>query len=112
MVSALLVGLVLAVLHVSFAIHVRHVLQASAWEGARVASYADASLAEGVQMARLLIEEGVGFRYSQSVSARGRVVAGRPGVEVVVQAPWPRIAWWSGPGEFTVTAAVPRELPG
>ena len=112
MVSALLIALVLAVLQLSFAVHVRHVLQASAWEGARYASYANTTLSDGVGLTRVLITEGVGAGYAKDVSAQSVGVAGRPGVEVRVLAPLPQLGMWSVSGQLRVRAAVPYELPG
>lgn len=112
MVGALLVALTLGVIHLSFAIHVRHVLHASAWEGARHASYFGGTVASGVNLTETLIAQALGPRYDVTVRGRPLMVAGQPGVEVRVNAPLPALGLWSIGGEFDVSAAVPREIPG
>jgi len=112
MVSGLLVALVLAVIHATLVVHVRHTLQASAWEGARLASYYDTSLSDGIELTRRLIIDGVGSGYAQSVDVRRARVAGQPGVVVTVSAPFPAVGLWSLGGELRVEAAAALERPG
>lgn len=111
LVSALLVALVLALLHISLVIHVRHVLQASAWEGARWASYYGNTPSEGAELARELIAQSLSPNYAQGVKAVSADVAGQPGVLVTVTAPVPTLGLWSLGGELRVQAAIPREDP-
>jgi Flp pilus assembly protein TadG len=112
LVGALLVALTIAVLQLSLIVHVRLVLQASAWEGARHASYYNTTLSDGLALTRHLIRQGVGERYSENVTALSTTVAGRPGVELRVEAPFPALGLWSPAGELSVKAAVPYEIPG
>jgi Flp pilus assembly protein TadG len=112
LVGALLTALALAVVHVSLVIHVRHVLQASAWEGARYASYYSTTVADGQALARQLITEGLSSTYAESVTATAVTVGGLPGVRVVVSAPIPTVGMWSLGGDIRVEAAVPFEQPG
>jgi len=91
LVGALLVALTIAVLQLSLIVHVRLVLQASAWEGARHASYYNTTLSDGVALTRHLIRHGVGERYSENVAVLSTTVAGRPGVELRVEAPFPAL---------------------
>jgi hypothetical protein len=112
MVGALLVALGLGVIHATLIVHVRHVLQASAWEGARVASYWGSTPADGARFTRSLIEAGLQPSYARDIEVREVDVAGRPGVEVRVRAPLPALGLWSLGGEIRVEAAVPREIPG
>ena len=112
MVSGLLVALVLAVIHSTLIVHVRHTLQASAWEGARLASYYDTTTQEGVALTRRLITEGLSASYATNVSAHSRSVEGRPGVVVSVVAPFPTVGLWSLGGEIRVEAIAALEQPG
>lgn len=112
LVGALLIALTLAVVQVSMIVHVRLVLHASAWEGARHASYFNTTLTDGASLTRRLINEGLGERYSMDVTATHTTVAGRPAAMVRVDAPFPALGLWSPGGELSVHVAVPYELPG
>ena len=109
--GALLVALAIATLQISLIVHVRSVLQASAWEGARHASYYNTTLSDGVTLTRNLIQEGVGDRYAEHIVARSSDVAGRPGVIIHVESPFPALGMWSPGGTLRVSAAVPHEIP-
>ena len=110
--GALIVALALGVIHATLIVHVRHILHASAFEGARVASYWGAGPEDGQRITRELIETGLHPDYARDIDVREVSVAGRPGVEVQVRAPLPTLGLWSLGGELRVVAAVPRELPG
>ena len=112
LVSALLVALALALVHVSLVIHVRHVLQASAWEGARWASYYGNTPADGARLTQDLITEGLSAGYASDVRVQTTSMGGRPGVQISVVAPVPSVGLWSPGGELRVRAALPRETPG
>ena len=112
MVGALLVALALALLQLSLIVHVRQVLQASAWEGARHASYYNTTLTDGVALTKRLIEQAVGPRFAESVRATQATVAGKPGVTIVVEAPFPAVGLWSPGAALRVTASVADERPG
>lgn len=112
LVSGLLVALAAGLIHTSLVIHVRHVLQASAWEGARLASYYDTEPSEGVALATSLVSEAIGERYSQDIHVRQQPVGGQPGVVVTIVAPVPTVGLWSIGGEMRVDAAAALEIPG
>ena len=112
MVSGLLVALALAVIHASLVVHVRHTLQAAAWEGARLASYYDTTIKDGAVLTRRLITDGLGPGYAESVQAGPATVAGQPGVVVTVTSPFPTVGLWSFGGELRVEAAAALEQPG
>ena len=111
-VSGLLIALTLGLIHTSLVIHVRHVLQASAWEGARLASYYDTAPIEGVVLATSLVSEALGETYAQDIRIREQLVGGAPGVVVTIVAPVPTVGLWSIGGEMRVEAAAAVELPG
>lgn len=110
--SGLLVALVLGLIHASLVIHVRHVLQASAWEGARLASYYDTAPSEGAALATALVRDAIGQTYSQDIRIREQLVGGQPGVVVTIVAPVPTVGLWSIGGEMRVDAAAAVERPG
>ena len=111
MTSALLVALALGVIHASLVVHVRHVLQASAWEGARVASYWGARPEDGVELTTQLIAAALSANYADDVAWEYVAVAGAPGVQIQVRSPIPTLGLWSLGGEMRVVAAVPLERP-
>ena len=94
-----LLALVLAgTLQVGLVIHVRNTVIDSAIAGARQASLADQSMADGERLASELITVSVGERYAQSITVttaqRGQVDV----VEVRVRTPLPVLGLW-GPAE-------------
>lgn len=111
LVSALLVAVVLGVMQVGVVVHVRHTLISSAQEGARWASYYDTAPAEGVQLTRRLINEGLSARYSGNIRAETGELSGRPSVRITVTAPLPTVGLWSGGGQLRVWADAPLERP-
>jgi len=112
LVGTLLTALALGVIHVALVIHVRHILHASAWEGARYASYYGTTFAEGRALTVDLISEALSDSYAQAVSVRSSNVGNQPAVTVQVRAPIPTVGLWSLGGEMSVQAAVPLEAPG
>jgi len=112
LVGALLVALALAVIHAALVIHVRHILHASAWEGARYASYYGTTLGDGQALTIRLINEALSESYSLDVSVTEASVAGAPGVHVHVRAPVPTLGLWALGGDLSVEAALPLEQPG
>lgn len=76
LVAGLLVALSLGVIQLSLITHVRQVLTASAWEGARHASYSNTTLADGRALTRRLIIEGLGPSYVEQVSVRTVAASG------------------------------------
>ncbi|MDN5657997.1 TadE/TadG family type IV pilus assembly protein [Brevibacterium sandarakinum] len=94
-----LLALVLAgTLQIGLVIHVRNTVIDSAIAGARQASLADQSTADGHRLASELITVSVGERYAQSIT----VTEARQGqvevVEVRVRTPLPVLGLW-GPAE-------------
>jgi Flp pilus assembly protein TadG len=89
LVLVLLIFLLLAILQLGFALHVRNTLVASAAEGARYAANADRSPEEGAARTRDLIRGALGDEYATNVAAGTEVVGGVTTVVVVVQAPLP-----------------------
>jgi Flp pilus assembly protein TadG len=81
LVSVLLVILVLGVLQVAFALHVRNTVTAAAAEGARYAANADRGPQDGADRTRAVIAESVGGRFAQDVDAGVETI---DGVDVVV----------------------------
>ncbi len=89
LVFVLLVFLLLALLQLGFALHVRNTLVASAAEGARYAANADRSPEEGAARARDLIAGALGDEYATDVMAGTEIIGGVTTVVIVVQAPLP-----------------------
>ncbi len=89
LVLVLLVVLLLAVLQVGFALHVRNTLVAAAAEGARYAANADRSPEDGAARTRELVAGALGEEYAADVVAGTEVVAGVPTIVVVIEAPLP-----------------------
>ena len=89
LVLVLLVVLLLALLQLGFALHVRNTLVASAAEGARYAANADRAPEEGAARTRVLVAGALGDEYATDVVAGTEIVAGGTTVVVVIQAPLP-----------------------
>lgn len=105
LVSALLTLLLLAVLQIGFAMHIRVTLVDAAAEGARYAGLRDATPAEAIAHTEALIDAAVGEGYAD------RVVTEQHGGHVVVriQAPLPLIGPLGIPGTLEVQASAPIE---
>lgn len=89
LVLVLLVVLLLGLLQLGFALHVRNTLVASAAEGARYAANADRSPEEGAARTRALVAGALGEEYATNVVAGTELVAGVTTVVVVIEAPLP-----------------------
>lgn len=96
MVGALLTALALAVVQLALALHVRNTLVDAAAEGARYASLADATPADGVLRTRELVAAALGEGYPIEVAAGAVEFHGHPAVEITVSAVLP-IAGLLGP---------------
>ncbi len=96
LVGTLLTAVILAVLQLAIALHVRTTLIDAAAEGARHAALADSSLPEGVDRTRELIATAVGEQYAGDVEASFGTFAEHPVVVVTVRAPLP-VAGLFGP---------------
>mgnify|MGYP002738263554 CR=1 FL=1 len=91
----------LGLLQVTLALHVRNTLVDCASEGARYGGLADREPGDGAARTRDLIALSLAAGYADDVTARHTTVGNLPVVEVTVRAPVPAIGLW-GPGELTV----------
>lgn len=89
LVLVLLVFLLLALLQIGFALHVRNTLVASAAEGARYAANADRTPEDGAARTRDLVTGALGDEYATNVAASTEIVDGVPTIVVVIEAPLP-----------------------
>ena len=87
--GALLVLLLLLVVQVALALHVRATAVDCASEGARFGALAGSSPAAGAERARALLRASLAPRYAADVTARVVEVGGAAVVEVRVRAPLP-----------------------
>lgn len=111
MVAALLVVLVLSVIQLSLALHVRATVADAAAEGARHASLVGADAAAGVERTRALITTAIGSQYAAQVSASTATIAGLETIEIRVTAPLPLFGLL-GPTALEVTGHAPVESLG
>jgi len=112
LVSALLVALFLAVLQVGVALFVRNTLVAAAAEGARFASAAGRSPADGAIRAKEVIVASLPRAYAASVTARYENLAGLRTVVVQVRAPMPLLGLVGPVGDLVVSGhCVAEGLP-
>lgn len=100
-VSALVTLVLLGLLQVTLALHVRNTLVDCASEGARYGGLADRGPGDGAARTRDLITMSLGGGYADEVTAGYTTVEGLQVVEVRVRAPVPALGLW-GPGELTV----------
>ena len=91
MVGALLTVLTLSVLQLGLALHIRNTVLDAASEGARYASLADNTLADGAGRTRDLITTAIGSGYARDVSAVSGEYLGHPSAIVTVRTPLPLI---------------------
>lgn len=103
LVSVLVVALLLGVVQVVLALHVRAVVIDSAAEGARLAGRADRTTADGVERTQALIDAALSERFAQDVTAREVELDGLPVVEVTVTAPFPVVGLLGPAGTLTVS---------
>lgn len=108
MVASLLVVLVLSVVQLALALHVRATVTDAAAEGARHASLVGADAAAGVERTRELITTAVGPQYAAHVSAATATVAGLETIEIRVAAPLPLFGL-IGPTALEVRGHAPLE---
>ncbi len=111
MVAGLLVLLVLSVVQLSLALHVRATLADAAAEGARHASLVGSDASAGIARTRELITTAVGPAYAEQVSAGTAVVAGLETIEIRVAAPVP-VLGLVGPVGLEVRGHAPLESLG
>ncbi|WP_311476898.1 TadE/TadG family type IV pilus assembly protein [uncultured Gulosibacter sp.] len=105
LVAALLTLLLLAVLQVSFALHVRTTLIDAAAEGARAAGLSGASNADGHIRTRELISAALNDQYSDDieVTRTDRIIT------VTVRSPMPLLGLVGIPEGIEVSAHAPVE---
>ncbi len=111
MVAALLVALVLSVIQLSLAMHVRATLADAAAEGARHASLVGSDASAGVERTRVLITTAVGPDFAQDVTASTATVAGVDSIRIRVAAPLP-VLGFVGPTVLEVSGHAPFESLG
>lgn len=111
MVAGLLVVLVLSVMQLSLALHVRATVADAAAEGARHASLVGAGASAGIVRTRELITMAIGSQYAQQVSASTATVDGLQTIEIRVAAPLP-VFGLIGPTALEVTGHAPIESLG
>lgn len=109
LVSILVVVLLLAVVQLGMALHIRNTLISAAGEGARFAAAADRYPEDGAEHTRVLIRQSLPDSYADHVSARYAVVGGVPTVEVEVQADLPVFGWIGPSGALRVTGHAMEE---
>jgi Flp pilus assembly protein TadG len=109
LVSALLAALVLGVLQLALALHVRNTLIDAAAEGARYAALLDATPRDGEQRTRALIAAALTPEYARDVRAAQRPSADGPIVEVSVRATLPVLGLLGPAGALEVTGRAPVE---
>jgi Flp pilus assembly protein TadG len=85
----LLTALVLAVVQLALALHVRNTVLDAAAEGARYAALAGSSPSAGVERTRTLIDAAIAADYAGDVRASTTSVAGVPAVAVTVRTTLP-----------------------
>ncbi|WP_350349562.1 TadE/TadG family type IV pilus assembly protein [Agromyces sp. G08B096] len=109
LVLVLLAALLLAVLQLALALHVRNTLLDAAAEGARYAALAGASDGDGVQRTRELIAAAVAETYAGDVTARRTAIGDVPVVAVTVRATMPVIGLFGPEGAMEVTGHAALE---
>lgn len=108
MVAGLLVVLVLSVIQLSLALHVRATVADAAAEGARHASLLGSDAAAGVERTRELITIAIGPGYAERITASSAIVAGLETIEIRVAAPLP-VLGLAGPVALEVAGHAPVE---
>lgn len=89
--GVLLMVLLLAVVQLALALHVRNTVLDAAAEGARYAALAGSSPAAGVERTRRLIDAAIAAEYAADVSATTAHVGGAPAIAVTVRTSLPVI---------------------
>ena len=98
LVSILVVVLLLAVVQVGMALHVRNTLISAASEGARFAAAADQSPDAGAVHTRELIRQSLPDGYAEQVESGYQVVSGVDTIVVTIEADLP-VFGWLGPAD-------------
>jgi hypothetical protein len=111
LVLVVLVPLFLGILQVALVMLVHNTLASAASEGARYAATLDRGPADGVARTRSQIDGALAGRFARDVTARPVLVAGAPGVEVVVHATVPALGIGGPAVELTVIGHAVEEQP-
>lgn len=111
LVGGLVTVLLVAVLQLGLALHVRTVLTDAAAEGARLAARADRGPADGVHRTQELISGALAEGYAQDVDAQYLTRDGLATVRVTVSAPLPVIGLIGPSGRTSVSAHALVEEP-
>lgn len=109
MVGGLLTVLVVAVLQLALALHVRTTLIDTAAEGARVAAFADRDPGAGIARTRELISSTIGPGYAADIVAAEEMSDGVPSSVITVRAPLPIIGLLGLDRGLEVSARAPLE---
>ncbi len=112
LVGGLLVLLVLSVLQLGLALHVRNTVADAASEGARHAALGGGTLESGAERTRELIATALGSGYAVEVGVRESSTAGIPIAEVAVTAPLPVLGLVGIDRAVEVTGRAPLEDTG
>ncbi len=109
LVSVLVVVLVLAVVQLGLALHIRNTLVAAAGEGARFAAAADRQPSDGAEHARELIRQSLPDSYAEHVTVREVQASGVTLVEIEVQAELPVLGWLGPSNVLRITGHAMEE---
>lgn len=111
MVAALLVVLVLSVMQLALAMHVRATLADAAAEGARHASLIGSDASAGVERARALVTTAIGPDFATDIRSGSATVEGIETIEIRIAAPMP-VLGLIGPVALEVEGHAPLERLG
>lgn len=110
LVSVVLVPILFGVLQLALIWHVKSTLTAAASDGAHLAASYQRTDRQGAQRTRTLIDEALGTHIDDTVTAHDSMVDGQPGVEVVVHARVPVLAFWGPTVAVEVHGHAIREV--
>ncbi|MEU4361875.1 TadE/TadG family type IV pilus assembly protein [Promicromonospora sp. NPDC023987] len=111
LVSVLVLALLLGVVQVALAVHVRSLATDAAAEGARVAARADRGPADGVARTRALLTDALTGDYARDITAGRTTFDGAVVTEVTVRAPLPVVGLLGPGGMLTVRGHALEEEP-
>ncbi|WP_353828801.1 TadE/TadG family type IV pilus assembly protein [Agromyces sp. SYSU T0242] len=103
LVGVLLTALLLAVVQLALALHVRNTVLDAAAEGARYAALAGSSAASGVERTAALIRSAVPAASTSDISAEATTVEGVPAIAVTVRTTLPVVGLIGPPRGLEVT---------
>jgi len=112
LVGVLLVVLVLAVLQLALALHVRNTAMDAASEGSRYGALADNSPADAVQRTADLIGAAIGPEYARDIEVSEERWMGRPAVVVTVRTTLPLLGLLGIDRALEVQGHAVRETVG